>query len=74
MKMMNFNGIMPILFKHLVESLGLHSLVSIYLYDSDKGKRLKNEKYAYDLLTKVYEASSPEKRSEFTRFYNELVS
>lgn len=59
MKMMNFNGILPILFKHLIESLGLHSLVSVYLEDAEKNRRQKNEKYAYLLLEHVFSISSP---------------
>lgn len=56
-----------IIFKHLVESKGLNSLLSFTRYETDKNFWRRNDDFLTELICQIYEESTQEEKQKFDR-------
>ena len=61
-----------LLFKHLLESKGLNSMISFTRYESEKFQRGKVDDYILGLLHEIYENSTEEQQKNFDEAIEEL--
>lgn len=58
-----------LIFKHLVESYGLNSLISITKYETERKQRMKTDKFLLDFISSVYQHSSGDQ----VKIYDESI-
>ena len=61
-----------LLFKHLLESEGLNSMISFIKYELEKHQRGKVDTYILDLLIEIYSNSTEEQKKNYEESIEEL--
>ena len=62
-----------LIFKHVVESKGLNSLVSFVKYETEKKKWQKVDSFLIEFLTNLYHEAEAEQKALYHNFYEDFM-